>query len=678
VLDIETVFSMVEKVKKVGTTYKKVKESDRGNAFNDDNYIVCAGSYNSDGGYIYTDFSDRRSVEELKERVGRASHIVGHNIKFDMHHLRRCGFDFSHCTIIDTMIDEYLLSGGTAIFSGLDKLAPKYGGTSKIDVVKQMWEAGINTDEIPQSVLKKYLYGDVWNTWMVREGQKKRFLTSSWCVPMAKLNYDLNSVTADMEYQGLCVDVEVAKDVKAELDTMQREAERALIDVVADNTPLGLDVDLSSKKQLSQLLYSRKLKTFEGEAATKQEIQKLAKENRAEWKEWHDRYSRTPKGQRSQKRFLEALDKHYEKLTYGFNITPTFEFCGKTGLFVSKIAMELLRQKKLSKKATEFIEVFLHKGKCDTWIGLNYWSIAQNTSQDGRVHCNFNQAGTRSGRYSSSKPNMQQLPSAKNHNGKNRVRAMIVSRYGDDGVILCPDYSQLELRIAMEIAKSKEGFQDYRGGIDIHGGRASWAYNARNGEGSYEKLPEKEQASLRGQQKAVNFGLLYGAMPKGGIEEDMYNAFFDRYKDIQTWSTRATSEIELHQRYTSTLTGFRYNFTGANRSNFYRGYDSSGKGWRNKAFNYPVQGDSGRIVQVAMIGIHQAIVDESQIHFCAQIHDEVLLDVHKDSLDKAKEICQYEMSDNIRARFKEYFNYDIEIPLDIDMEYGTNWYDVRT
>lgn len=664
ILDLETTYSLVDKVVKTNKGYETKTVSDKGDPFNANNRVVCAGSYSSDGGYVYTNFSDGGSVEELRRRISRATHIVGHNIKFDVHHLRCCGFDFTHCKIIDTMVDEYLLSGGTAIFSGLDKLAPKYGGTSKVDVIKKMWEAGINTDEIPTSLLKKYLYMDVWNTYKVREGQKERFKHNPWVVPMANLNYDLNTVTEEMEFQGLAVSQEAAAEVKEELDEMQRDSERRLLEIVAKNTPLGLEVDLGSKKQLAELLYSRKL------IATP--------ENRANWKEFYSRYKELPKARKSQRMFLEAVEQHFEKLDYGFNITPKWEYAGVTGLSVSKVAMAQLEQdSSLSKKARLFIDTLLEAGKCNTWIGLNWWSIAQNVSEDGLVHCSFNQTGTRSGRYSSSSPNMQQLPSAKNHGGRNRVRSMIVSRYGDDGVILCPDYSQLELRVAMEIAKSKEGFYDYEHGIDIHGGRAEWAYDARNGKGAYASLPEKEREALRGQQKSVNFGLLYGAMPKGGIEEDMYNAFFDRYHSIKTWSEKAVAEIELHHRYTSTLTGFRYNFSGATRANFYRGYDSSGKGWRNKAFNYPVQGDSGRIVQVAMVEIYDAIKDEPHIHLCGQVHDEILLDVHKKVLDKAKEICHNKMIEGMKQRFKEYFGYEVEVPLAIDLEYGINWFDVR-
>lgn len=102
--------------------------------------------------------------------------VIGFNIKFDLHWLRRLGLNVSHLKIWDCQIAEYMLSGQRIQYASLNATAEKYGLGSKLDVIEQeYWSKGIDTDEIPRDVLEEYLYQDLILTYEVYKKQKEIF-----------------------------------------------------------------------------------------------------------------------------------------------------------------------------------------------------------------------------------------------------------------------------------------------------------------------------------------------------------------------------------------------------------------------------------------------------------------------------------------------------------------------
>jgi DNA polymerase I-like protein with 3'-5' exonuclease and polymerase domains len=489
---------------------------------------------------------------------------------------------------------------------------------------------------------------------------------------MLAFNTRLNSVTEEMEFNGVQVDQEVAKEIFAELQKMKEEAEATLYSLIIKNTPDDFDdskLNLGSPVQMAELLYSHKFKD-----SLKDDKGKVVHSFKKEWSSFMSTFSSRRRGAISE--FQQMVEKCFDKLDYGFNIKPNPEFSGKGGFGAGKAVIEaLLGDEKLSKKARAFAEAYTSLSKINTWIDLSYWQIMSNVSPDGKVHGSFVQAGTASGRYSSSSPNMQNLPSKDKNEGKNRVRELICSRWGDQGCILAPDFSQLEIRILMELCKSKQGIEDFNNGMDIHTATATDSANFYYGAGTWDSWDEAKQKAWRSGQKTVNFGLIYGAMPKNELEQAQYDGFMTRYKEVLPWNEQVFAQVEKFGYYECPMTGFRYNLSGATHSNFKRGYDSQGRGWRNKALNYPVQGTAGRVVQASMIGIYDDIVFDDKIKFVGQVHDENLLDVHLSALDRAIEVC-YKNMEGVQEVFKRYFGYSIEVPLAVDMEAGYNWFDV--
>lgn len=118
-----------------------------------------------------------RSFQELLND----SLVIGFNIKFDLHWLRRLGYNVSHLKIWDCQIAEYMLSGQRISYASLNGTAEKYGLGSKLDVIEtEYWSRGVDTDEIPTEILSEYLRQDLTLTYEVYKIQKEIFSESKY------------------------------------------------------------------------------------------------------------------------------------------------------------------------------------------------------------------------------------------------------------------------------------------------------------------------------------------------------------------------------------------------------------------------------------------------------------------------------------------------------------------
>ena len=714
VLDLETTYSM----RKVSKNDKKTRGrvdayvTDFGSPFNHGNKIVRVGVYSPSIGYkLFNLDSHPEGLEELKEIITSHDAIVGHNIKYDVHWLRAVGIDTTSHRLFDTLTTEYCLRGGSRKYGqlGLDTLALEYGGTNKIDITKKLWDSGVNTDEIPQYILDKYQYLDVHNTWLIREGQKKKLATThKWAQRICNMDSLLVSVTEEMEYNGIKVDKDFMEELRIDFEQKVRDAERHLYkvmqpetDKIVDRMALDLAVQLESPPEKDTTHYKKKLQrlkddvakygsprgyvenTFTFDVGSAKQLSemlysiRLRPERRKEWHEFIDNLNPYAKGVQTE------LDRKvilcFEKLHYGYNIKPTPLFVGKNGASSGKKAIEHLHQSgKLNKRAQEFVDAFVDLSKKNTWLDGNYYQLANNVSDDGFIHGSFIQAGTGTGRYSSSNPNMQNQPSKDKTAGENRIRKMLVSRFGKDGFIVAPDYSQLEYRGAFQIAQAKKGISDFKNGMDLHTDRAKWTIDGMKGEGTWDNATDEERKHWRSNQKTVNFGLLYGSNAKNDLQKAMFDSFYADYPEVKDWNERVVADIKALNYYECPMTGARYYLHGATSDNFYRGYDSKGRGWKNKALNFPVQGGSGRIMQVSGISILREIRERNLtdwIKVCGQVHDEWIFDVHKDYVEVAVDIINRHMK-GVDIEFKNLFDYQIEVPMNVDVELGYDYFDV--
>lgn len=665
IVDLETTWSY----KKRYSANKWTDVSDKGSPFTDKNKIVAVGCYSLSNNK-YTLF-DENKVGDAIEYINSFNTIVGHNIKFDVHWLRKCGLDVKNKKLIDTLVVEFILRGGADTFTklGLDKVAPIYGGTSKIDIIKKYWENGCNTTDIPKNLLSKYLYMDVWNTYKVYTGQLKHKNYRPLC-GVIHMSNDLVSVTEEMEYNGLCINKEIGNNIRKRFEEEIKFWEREVYNLAEKKLPSGDILQLTSSQQLAKLLYG--IEIYKPNDSMSETERAKARANYIEWQQFVDSFS--PFAKDAKTKLNKAVKKYCKNVGYGFKIKPHPRFISKTGFSTSKKAMEEMAQDNwFTGEAKDFVNAFLELNKRHTWLNSNYWSLAQSVTPDGMVHTNFNQAGTHTGRYSSTNPNLLNLPSRKKNKGQNDIRRMVVSRFGEKGFICSPDFSQIELRVLFQLSKSRKGIEDYKNGIDIHTSKAKWAVDYYYGEGTWENGSNEERKAWRDKQKAVNFGLVYGLSPRDELQKAMFEAFHKDYPEVRVWNEEVKQKILSLGYYESPLTGMRYAMTDATHFNYYRGYDSRGRGWKNKALNFPVQGDAAKLTQIAMIDIYNKIKNDDGIKFIGQVYDEILLDVHEKELDKAKEICLNSMN-NVHIMVYKYFGTELLIPIEASWEQGRDWF----
>lgn len=246
---------------------------------------------------------------------------------------------------------------------------------------------------------------------------------------------------------------------------------------------------------------------------------------------------------------------------------------------------------------------------------LNPMSQYINTAT-GRIHSSYRQIGSHSGRFSCGNPNVQQIPRGK------EFRECFVPEEGNKFIIA--DYSQVELRVAAEIAKDRTMIEAYRSGQDLHALTAALIAN---------KNIDQVTKSERQAAKAVNFGLIYAMGAKGlqgyaktvyGIDMKLEEAevfrerFFKAYKGIADWHARMKKAVDVRE--SRTLSGRRCVYS-----------DEPGI---TALLNTPVQGTAADIAKKAL-GMLAPAVHDLKGHIIATVHDEILLEVPEELAEKA-------------------------------------------
>jgi len=272
-----------------------------------------------------------------------------------------------------------------------------------------------------------------------------------------------------------------------------------------------------------------------------------------------------------------------------------------------------------------------------------------------RVHTNYRQAVAATGRLSSDNPNLQNIP-IRTERGR-EVRKAFIPR-NSDFTLLAADYSQIELRIIAELSKDKNMIEAFVSGEDIHSATAAKIFN----------VPLKDVTrELRGQAKAVNFGISYGQtafglsqnlnIPRSEAKE-IISSFFALYADVKSFMD-AGVEFAKENGYVETIMGRRRYLRDINSSNaIVRGHAE-----RN-AINAPIQGSAADMIKIAMINIQREMRKaKMQSRMLLQVHDELIFDALKSELDELKYLVEHHMKNAIR----------MQVPIIVEMGNGANW-----
>ena len=277
------------------------------------------------------------------------------------------------------------------------------------------------------------------------------------------------------------------------------------------------------------------------------------------------------------------------------------------------------------------------------------------SAKTGRVHTTFNQALTATGRLSSSKPNLQNIP-IRTERGK-EIRKAFIAENGD-GLLLSADYSQIELRIMAHLCCDEHLVEAFNKGVDVHTSTAAKIFNISEEEVSSEQ---------RRIAKTANFGIMYGISPFGlsqrlGISvkeaKKIIEDYFASFPAVASFieSTKLTAQENL---YVETLFGRRRYLPDINSKNTVVRSLSE----RN-AINAPIQGSSADIIKLAMINVDKKIIESGlRSKMVLQIHDELVFETYPEEVERLKDIVVEEMQNVVK----------LNIPLIVDCNYGKNW-----
>jgi len=273
----------------------------------------------------------------------------------------------------------------------------------------------------------------------------------------------------------------------------------------------------------------------------------------------------------------------------------------------------------------------------------------------GRIHAQFNQAVTATGRLSSSNPNLQNIP-VRDEEGRKIREAFIPAN--DDYTLLAADYSQIELRLVAALSKDESMLEAFFNGDDVHAATAAKIYNIN--------LPDVTR-EMRRNAKMVNFGIVYGISAFGLSERlniprkeaaDIIQQYFEKYPKIQQY---IESQVDFAKKngYVETLMKRRRYLRNINSSNGnLRSFDE-----RN-AINAPIQGSAADMIKAAMISIFSEMQKQKlQSSMIMQVHDELVFDVYKPELETMQNIVRHHMTHAM----------SLIVPLEIDMKSGNNW-----
>ncbi len=278
---------------------------------------------------------------------------------------------------------------------------------------------------------------------------------------------------------------------------------------------------------------------------------------------------------------------------------------------------------------------------------------------DGRIHSSFNQTETRTGRISSTEPNLQNIP-VRTELGR-EMRRFFVARPG--WVLVDADYSQIELRVLAHVADDKNMIQAFLDNDDIHRRTAAQVFH----------MPEAMVTPLmRSRAKAVNFGIVYGIGAfslSHNINVSVREAkqyitdYLAHFSGVDNYMNRVV-ELAKEKGYAETMFGRRRYLPELASSN----HNLRAFGER-VARNMPIQGAAADIIKIAMIRVEERLAREKmKARLILQVHDELIVEAPQEEAEQAARVLTEEMEGAV----------SISVPLTAEAGTGKTWYEAKS
>ena len=742
------------------TSYKR-----KANMFDPSNWIVASGAErNGDPAQrtaFYWHALDKRPFDWFTRMLNDSKILVGVNIKFDILYAVRepknleAWMDFvaKGGSVWDCQLAEYLLHGMTQEnhMLSMDEMVVRYGGSLKQDEVKTLWAAGWDTPDIPQDTLMTYLMGgkhkgteidgDIGNTRIIFQGQYEKAkkagqMRSIW------LNMGSLLATIEMERNGMFVDrargIVLAAELAAECEVLRTKIEEYIPEEAREH------FSWSSRFHKSALIFGGAMKYSARENVLdeagkpvyfkKDELHYVLQDGSTvecawyehvrdtEWRgeipDGNDRVvfksgknkggfktktvkaddvTRGAKSHMADKAtilpgFTEAK-KSWESSTPGYYSTAAdvIEELGDRDIPFLKDLAKLARM-------TKDLSTYYIVGEGDKAKGM--LTMVQ---PDSIIHHKINHTSTVTARFSSSDPNLQNVPKG----GKSAVKTVFISRFGEHGMICQSDFSALEVYVQAILTKCKQLIEDLRLGLDMHCVRVAQKehipYEEAYDKCKVQELPEWD--AKRSKAKQFSFQRAYGAgkakiAVSTGMPEDEVQALIDaeeaRYPEISGYYIQLTERIMASRWPTSKIVdhpdfpglkaqlgrgeafspdGKRYIWSESCTPKFMAEKGTIASFSPTEIKNYMVQGEGGEWAKAAMWLAVRMFYTRRNFGGLAllvnQVHDALYGDFHKDVAIEAAGVLHACMEE--ASTFMEYFfKWEIPVHVPSDTTLGAN------
>ncbi len=279
--------------------------------------------------------------------------------------------------------------------------------------------------------------------------------------------------------------------------------------------------------------------------------------------------------------------------------------------------------------------------------------------EHSRVHTNFKQTGTATGRLSSAEPNLQNIP-IRTEMGRELRRYFVPKN--KDYVFIDADYSQIELRLLAAISNDENMREAFCSGKDIHTSTAATVFGV---------APDQVTPELRKRAKAVNFGIVYG-IGEFSLAEDLHISRAEAKEYIESYLASYPRVAQYLHDVKAQGRADGYVTTAFSRRRYIPELSAPNKMTQafgeRVAMNSPIQGTAADVIKIAMIAVHRKLREAGiDAKLILQVHDELIIEAHRDVAEQAKQILQYEMEH--AASFS--------VPLDVEVAVGDDWYSAK-
>lgn len=543
--------------------------------------------------------------------------VVGHNIKYDLKILLFHTGELL-TNVYDTMLTEILLTAGVGEkFYSLSELVDKY---CEVVLDKEIRDQFINASDISDDMLE-YAATDVKYLPVIYK-QQMELIEKNSLLRTLELECKLAPVVADMEYTGVHLDDKHWNILTGEAFKNAEKLKEDIVFKVSEN----ILRTLPNKNLLEYLnligvpVTTKKDKTLYASVTEPSAIN----------------------------RFLVSLInvsspqqiKNIIKLYHSIDVESTSE----------KILKEY-KEFELINKILEYRENF----KKGTSFGKSF--IEKINPVTGKIHAEFNQLGTASGRFSSGKPNLQQIVR------DSEYRDCFIADPGYK--IITIDYSQQELRIAGALSREPKFITAFNTGLDLHTLTASILFEV-----DYANVTKEQRYTA----KTWNFAVLYGSTEYGlnynfgwDIAEarDLLKKYYEGYPKLSEFKSKFEDLVEK-LKYSTTMLGRKRFFESRGIFEDIKEYERYIKKIRREGFNHAIQGTGADITKSALCNIfyNNIFGDDLKIIMC--VHDEIVCLVEESIAEKAKEFIEEQMLMAEQIFLKE-------IPASVDGKISNVW-----